>query len=198
MYIVSNIEGEFVTKLLVTNSEETAQCYIELYDYGCDIENDTRFFEFEKYPGKDDVIKAIDEYWSAHNGADLPRNYKSNYYYSFHDFETDEQIYFSKEEEEDLCVQEIIDIRIELESYEVWREDEQISTTVRCQGDLGITELTMPYRSVSICRESSLTPGSSHTFAKALASKGSGTRRVWGLGLAPCSKFGGLHLFKGA
>lgn len=122
-YSVSNIEGEFVTKLLIVNSDENTQCYVELYDYGYDIEDDTSFFEFEQYPSKDDIIKAIDEYWSAKNGAYLPRCYKSNYYYSFHDLETDEEIYFSKEEEEDLVVKEIIDIDIKLEDYEVKQEN---------------------------------------------------------------------------
>ena len=117
-YRVSDIEGEFITQAIVSNTDDEDLYYFELYNYGCDV-NETSFVEFESAISEDMILKGIEEYL----------DYSAESFLSWHIFDlfdcvtlydvnTAERVYISSEDKELLKVSRFEHI-VELESYEI-------------------------------------------------------------------------------
>lgn len=122
MYRVCDMDGEFITKIIISNLDDEELYYTEIYNYDCDV-LETCYVEFDTYPTREMVLKGIEECldgltdnfisWHIFNMNDL----------TLYDIETGENVSVSKEDREFLQFSPIPEHFIELGEYEVVEEN---------------------------------------------------------------------------
>jgi hypothetical protein len=115
-YRALDIEGEFITQVIVSNVDGEDLYYFELYHYDCDVDE----LEFEEYPNRDMILAAIEDELDRLKDSFLSWHMFDLFdCVSLHDINTAEDVEVSDEEKELLKVSGFAEHIINLESYEI-------------------------------------------------------------------------------
>ena len=122
MYRISDIEGEFETRIIISNQEDYEDLYyIELYSYRYDF-LETSFFEFEKAPSRDMVFQAIEDYLNFVSEDFMSYPLVDGNCLGMYDIKTNESVSYKKLDDLDYTYR-FEHFIIDFESYEVVEED---------------------------------------------------------------------------